>query len=222
MGAAGPANSQEIFSIPFRRRPTQTDGVKAVAKTAKKKQAPDAEMIAAGLWDRDPYAGMTKAQADAFNQEAAKRSAEQRADQVAEFQKLLRFYKVEITDAAAWKLYVDQLAQLGRSILMIEFEGTNAGRVTSVPHAAAARAAVLDTAAANYSRLAKQAISKAKKSAALRLRILDVISAAKAEVQENAQRTNRRVLVKNENATIARMAGCEVSVVEKTRRHFGI
>ena len=91
-----------------------------------------------------------------------------------------------------------------------------------MPHAAAARAAVLDTAAANYARLAKPAISKAKKSAALRQRILDVILAALAEEQENARRANRRVLVKNENATIARMAGCKVSIVEKTRRALGI
>lgn len=191
-----------------------------MAKTAKKKQATDAEMIEAGLLDRDPYAGMTKAQAAAFDQETARRSAEWRSDQVAEFQKFLRFYKVEITDAAAWKLLSDQVGPLGRNMLVIESEGPNAGQVTRVPHAAAVRAAVLDTAAANYARLAKPIISKAKKSAALRQRILDVIPAAVAEEQENARRTNTPVLMKNVNATIARMAGCKVSVVEKTLRRI--
>lgn len=188
-------------------------------KTAKKKQATDAEMIEAGLLDRDLYAGMTKAEAAAFDRETARRSAEEQSDQVAAFQKLLRFYKVEIPDTAAWDLLSHQVGPLWRNMLVIESEGTNAGRVTRVPHAAAVRAAVLDTAAANYARLAKPIIAKAKKSAALRQRILDVIPTAIAEEQENARRTNTRVLLaKNVNATIARMAGCKVSVVEKTLR----
>jgi hypothetical protein len=93
--------------------------VAKAAKNAKKKQATDAEMIQAGLWDRDPYAGMTKAQAAAFDQESARRSAEDQADQVAEFQKRLRFYKVEITDSAAWKLLFDQIGPLFRSMLIL-------------------------------------------------------------------------------------------------------